>query len=462
MKYTLRNYQQKGVDDIKSAFKRGYRAPMYVLATAGGKTIIFSYIAQKSSSIGKNVLILVHRIELLKQASEKLTENGVSHGLINPKFTPEYHKNVQVASVQSLVRRLDKIPPPDLIIIDEGHHATSTTYMKIIDYFPNSRQLSVTATPVRTDGKGLGLGFGGFNDILIQGISIKELIELKYLASPIVYAPKKRINLDNVGLKRGDYDREVTSELFDKPRITGDAVREYTRICAFTPAVAFCISVKHAKHVAEEFRNSGYRAESIDGTTDGATRTRILNGLGDGSIHVVASCDIISEGTDIPAIGCAILLRPTKSTSLYLQQAGRALRVSDGKTVAHIIDHAGNVYEHGFPDDDREWSLKGIKKSRKKTDEEKTILTSQCENCFAVFKPQRICPNCGYEIPLKERKILHEEGELVMITEVNKSDRRTEISAAKTMAELIILQKKYKYKNGWAWALFNSRKKYKK
>src|SRR6185436_16805739 len=153
---TLRDYQQEGVDAIRNAYIKGRRSPLYVLATGGGKTIIFSYIAANTAVKNKRVLILVHRIELLRQTSEKLIFSNVEHGLINAKFTPNAIASVQIASVQTLVRRLDKVRLDyDLIIVDEAHHAVANTWKKIIDRIPKARILGVTATPIRGDGSGL-------------------------------------------------------------------------------------------------------------------------------------------------------------------------------------------------------------------------------------------------------------------------------------------------------------------
>lgn len=453
----LFDYQQKGVDDIRNAFRTNDNV-LFVLPTGGGKTVVFSEIARLSVSKGSNVLILVHRIELLRQTSKALNKSGVKHGIINPKYTPSRFEKVQVASVQTLVKRLDQIDPPDLIIVDECHHAVSSTYKKITDYFFDARTLGVSATPIRSDGKGLNDCY----DEIVSGPQISELIKRKRLVKPVMYAPPTNINFSKIKIVRGDYDKKEMLEIIDKPTITGDAVKHYTKLCPKTPAVAFCISIEHAEHVANEFRSAGYSAYSVDGTMDDETRTRILNGLGNGSVDVVASCDLISEGTDIPAIGCAILLRRTLSMSLYLQQVGRALRTVEGKTQAIILDHVGNYKLHGFPEDDREWSLEGTKKGKRgKQEREETLKVSQCESCYAVFEPAPICPICGEVQKRRDNMIEQVDGELELITEAQKiaikQSKRIEIARAKKLEDLQELEKKYGYKRGWANHLFKSR-----
>jgi len=448
--YALRPNQSASVEDIRVSYLNGNRSPLLVYPTGGGKTIIFSYITNEASKRGKSVLILVHRIELLRQTSEKLTEYNVPHGLINPKYTPKYYEPVQVASVQTFVRRLDKIPTPDLIIIDEAHHATAGQWNKILDYFPDAKTLGVTATPIRTDGKGLDSCF----DDLVMGPSIMDLIELGYLAQPKVYAPPNDIDFASMRTQMGDFKKDDANDAVDRPTITGDAVAHYRKLCDGAPAVAFCVSVAHAHHVAEQFRGAGYLAESVDGSMSDEERVRILGGLDNGTVQIVCSCDIISEGTDIPKIAAAILLRPTMSEGLYLQQVGRALRVCDGKDYAVILDHVGNTKRHGMPTQDREWSLKGRKKKKRSEREEVNIGIAQCDNCFAVFSPAPVCPECGEIIKETARKAPEEVGgELVEVSAIVKKAARMEVGRARTKEDLVRIASERGYKKGWVYQM---------
>ncbi len=424
--------------------------------TVTHNTVVFCHVAQTSASKQKNVLILVHRVELLRQTSRALKRSGVEHGLINPKYTPNLHAPVQVASVQTLVNRLERINPPDLIIVDEAHHATAGSWRKVIDYFPMAKVLGVTATPIRGDGKGLNAMF----DCLVMGPQISELIDMGFLVKPVIYAPPKKIDLSNVKIVRGDYDKKEVVNIMDKPTITGDAVQHYKKLCSGVPAVVFCVSVIHAENVAEQFRLAGYTSYSVDGSMDDDTRSRILNGLGDGSIQVVTSCDLISEGTDIPAIGCAILLRPTYSKSLYLQQVGRALRLSEGKKEAIILDHVGNVMEHGFPDDEQQWTLDGTKKGkRKKKDNEETVKADQCESCYAVYEPADYCPYCGFENKKKKQREVEEvAGNLERLErEEQQKKARKEVGKARSLEALLEVAKQRGYKPSWAHHVFKAR-----
>ena len=239
----LRDYQSDSVGKIRQAYLASKRAPLLVLPTGGGKTVVFSHIAAATSSRSKRVLVLVHRVELLRQTSDALHKSDVDHGLINPMFTPDYKKAVQVASVQTIVKRLHYVKAPDLIVIDEAHHATAGTWRKILDHFPSALVLGVTATPIRGDGNGLGIESGGIFDELVEGPQVYELIQRRFLVQPAVYAPTERIDMSGVKIVRGDYDNKEVVARVDKPVITGSAVAHYAKLCPGTPAVVFCASV---------------------------------------------------------------------------------------------------------------------------------------------------------------------------------------------------------------------------
>lgn len=451
----LRDYQQKAVDGIRSSFLQGKKAPLLVLPTGGGKTVVFTYITKTSAARNKRVLILVHRVELLRQTSAALLKFGVSHGLVNPKFTPDRIQHTQVASVQTLIKRLHTIHPPDLIIVDEAHHALANTWKTIINHFPNARVLGVTATPCRGDGTGLGIESGGMFDDIVIGPQVTELIRQGFLVKPVIYAPKDKLDLTGVRTKMGDYVQSDLLNLVDKPQITGSAVEHYTRICPGVPCVVFCVNVAHAQHVAAEFRAAGYRAYHADGTMEDEDRKKVLNGLGNGSVQVVTSCDLISEGTDLPAIGCAILLRPTQSTGLFLQQVGRALRPCEGKDRAIILDHVGNVLMHGLPDEPRDWSLEGdMKRKKKKKKEDQAPKVMQCPSCYAMHEPAPMCPICGHVRPVKKRDLSEVDGELREITPgealLLKKQKAQEVGRADSMEALLAIEKARNYRAGWA------------
>jgi DNA repair protein RadD len=464
--FSLRDYQQTGVDDIRNAYREGYRAPLYVLPTGGGKTVVFTYVTQSAISRGKNVLILVHRDELLRQSISKLQGFGIASGAISPKYTPNFTASCQVGMVQTVVNRTKYYPNVDFIIVDEAHHIAANTYMQILQAYPKAYVLGVTATPVRSDGKGLGKGFGGIFDTMILGPTVQDLIDRGFLVEPIIYTSNQQLDFSGLNRgKSGDFTRPGMEKIMDKPAIIGNAVDHYRSICAYEPGVAFCVSRKAAEHTASEFRAMGFKSFSVDGTTDHGDRKRILNGLSDGSVNVVTSCDVISEGTDIPAIAVAMLLRPTASEGLYLQQVGRALRPAPGKSNAIVLDHVGNVLRHGLPEETRAWSLQGSKKStRQKDPEEQAESVHQCENCFRVYHARlKKCPGCGFERQIQQRELEQLEGELVQLSkeEIKAISRkkRDEVAGAQTVEDLQRIARQRGYNPRWVKHMMNARKK---
>ncbi len=465
MKITLRDYQNKDSNEIRNSF-RNFRKILYVLPTGGGKTYLFVYMAMKAVEKNNRVIILVHRQELIRQTSEALDNLGVKHGVIAAGYSMTGDK-VQVASVQTLVRRLGVVAVPKFIIMDEAHHGVAGSYKKIVDHWSKAALLGVTATPCRRDGRGLGEIF----ENMVIGPSMKKLIKDGYLSQSIVYRPPSLLDTKGLKKKMGDYDKKELAIRTDKRAITGNAIEHYLRICPNVPAVAFCVNIKHAIHVAEEFNAAGIPAAALagDDLTDSMRRYR-LKALETGKIKVLTSCEIISEGTDIPVITAAILLRKTESTSLYLQQTGRASRVSPNKEYAIVLDHVGNSIEHGLPDQERKWTLEGYKKNKKKkNDDEENETTRQCETCYAVYeKTLTHCPQCGEEFKIKVRKIEYQEGNLEIANEKEllllqeKKKQRMEIGRANSLEELIKIGKKRKYKSNWAYYYWRKLKKRKK
>jgi DNA repair protein RadD len=468
----LRDYQQTGVDGIRKALASGNDGVCFVLSTGGGKTVTFSYIAHGAASKGKTIVIMAHRKELCRQISNTLAQFGVVHHVIaapqairsikieqfkahRRSFVSSKIEPVIVASVQTLAKRLDSLPiRPDIIVCDEGHHLTQgSQWGKVVEHYPDAKLLAVTATPCRLDGKGLGRGHGGYMDAMVFGPSMGELIERGYLSPYRIFAPPTALDLSNVKTRMGDYAKDDLAEAMDKPTITGSAVEHYRMLANGKRAVVFCVGVAHAEHVASQFRDAGFSAAHVDGGMDDALRDKTLSDFSEGRISILTSSDLISEGFDVPGIEVAIMLRPTQSLSLYLQQIGRALRYVPGKT-AIILDHVGVVAKHGLPDSEFEWSLEGQKKRKKKPSDEDEVKVKTCTQCFATFAPQPICPNCGHKEEAKARQLEETDGKLVEITEEQKQQmrkqQRKEEGMAKTLADLLKIEKERGYKPGWA------------
>ena len=450
----LRSYQIKAIDSLRYSFNtKGKKSPLLVMPTGAGKTVVFAAISKAICQNEKNVLILVHRRELIDQASKKLKNIGVNHGVIAAKYESSQN-NIQIASVQTLVRRLvTNSFNPHYIIIDEAHHAAAGSWRKIIEHFKDAYKIGCTATPIRLDGRGLADYF----DDLVKGPGVAKLIKDKYLAPYKVFAPPLKINLDKVKTLGGDYQKKELEKKIDSADIIGDAVQQYKKHADGLPAIAFCISIKHATDVCNKFKDAGYKAAIVHGEMRVDDRDKAIKGLGNGKIQILTSVDVISEGTDVPDVSAAILLRPTKSEGLYLQQVGRVLRPKEGKT-AIILDHVNSTRTHGFVDDKREWSLHSQKKKRKKGEVVPHVET--CKKCFATYKPTPVCPVCGYQAENRERFIKQEEGELEELKrkETEKKQQKLLIATAKTLEELEMVAKILGYKKGWAYRVFESRK----
>jgi len=503
----LRPYQDRAIDDLRHAYRAGSCAPLLCLPTGGGKTVIFTAIAQATAAKGLNVLILVHRRELLRQASAKLRDVGLQHGTIAAGL-PFTSDQVQVASVQTLVRRLSRIDwQPSLIIIDEAHHAVAGSWERVLSHWPNAYRLGVSATPCRLDGRGLGNAF----DTLVLGPSVADLTRFKYLAEARIYAPPVIADLGTLHTRAGDYATDEAADAMDRPTVTGDAVDHYQKHAAGQPAIAFCCNTKHAASVAAQFQAAGINAATLLGTNKPEERDQLVANLASGRLQVLVAVDVVSEGFDCPGASVAILLRPTKSESLYLQQVGRVLRPKPDGSKALILDHVGNVMRHGFPDDARTWSLADGLRRAKATSAAPTVRT--CPSCYAAFKPQPTCPVCGADCaPKAKRGMAQVDGELqeirryqiqtvtgrvqsamkngcqtfdevmawaaahgcvLSLSEVEKAIKRIDESwyrreikrrksgqgRARTLPDLLALAKERGYSPGWAYKVYASRGK---
>jgi superfamily II DNA or RNA helicase len=450
---TLRPYQNQLANDIRGAFGSGANRPLAVSPTGSGKTVLFSYITSQVLKRGSRVIIVAHRREILDQISATLKCVGVPHGFIQAGKSASIQP-AMVASIQTLARRLDTIPAPDLVIIDEAHHSVSKSYVQMFAAWPTAKFIGVTATPERLDGKGLGAMF----DRMVMGPSVQWLIDNGFLAQPVYYAPREVVDLSQVHTVAGDFDRSEAEEIVDTPRITGDAVTHYVRFCNRQRAVAFCISVAHAQHVADIFNSCGIPAASIDGTLDPEVRKQRVEDLTTGKILVLTSCELISEGFDLPAVNAAILLRPTHSLSMHLQQVGRALRPYPGKTNAIILDHVGNCLRHGLAEQERDWDLAGREKRLKKSS---LVETKQCSKCFAIFAGT-VCPQCGSQREIAVREIEEVDGELqrLSIEDISKKrEERREEAKCKTLDDFRALAKLRGYKLGWAFFRWQARQR---
>ncbi len=408
-----------------------------------------------AASKGMRSLFVVHRRELIKQSTQAFALEGLRHGIISAGFFEHATMRVQLASVQTLAKRLDRQSEPQLIVWDECHHIAAASWEKIFRRFPHAYHIGLTATPARLDGRGLGEYFKE----MINGPSVQSLIEQGYLSPYKLYAPST-VSMEGIHTRMGDYEKNEVSKTMDRPSITGNAIEHYKRLCSGKRAVVFCASIQHSKHVVEEFNRNGISAAHVDGETLQEERDATIQRFKDGDIRVLSNVELFGEGFDVPSIECAILLRPTQSLGIYLQQLGRCLRPSEGKERAIFLDHVGNWSRHGLPDQDREWSLEGNRGDRKR-ESNKDINIKICPKCFAAqISGVPSCKFCGFVFEIKPREVEEKEGELKEIDiEAQRLSARREQGLAESLEELTALgiQRGYRHPRRWAYFVFKSR-----
>lgn len=430
----LRDYQTDLVNRVSRSWKSGHKAPCIVLPCGGGKSVIVAEMAKRTTDRGGNVLFLVHRKELCEQIEKTFAWWGVNMELCT------------VGMVQTITRRIGKIKSPKLIITDENHHCLASSYKKIYEAFPDSYKVGVTATPVRLDGSGLI----DVNDDLIVGVSAKWLIEHNCLSPYRYYAPDIS-DLSGIKVKNGEFDAKQVETVLTEKKIFGDVLEYYKKLASGMKAICYCPTVGYSQFMAARFADAGISATHIDGKTPKEIRAGIIDKFRKGEIMILCNVDLISEGFDVPDCGCTIMLRPTKSLTLYIQQAMRCMRYVKGKQ-AVIIDHVGNYSRFGMPDDDREWTLK----SRKKDDFSSSSKLINCMNCYATFyrTDSDRCPYCGEPIPKSEEKARKKYGEDkdVKLVEIKGFTVNTKTpDDCQSYKELLEFAKQRGYKPGWAW-----------
>lgn len=379
-----------------------------------------------------NVLFLVHRKELIDQIRNTLTMNDVDINFVN------------LGMVQTVVRRLEKTSEPALIIIDESHHVLANSYKKIINHFSNAKVVGFTATPVRINGGGLG----DINDMLIEKVNVKWLIENQFLA-PYKYFAPEIVQTETLNVKRtGEFDMTSLDDQFNKRMIWGDVIKHYQKLANGEQAILYASSIYQSEKMAASFNAVGIPSAHIDGKTPKPIRDDIIKRFREGEIKVLCNLDLIGEGFDVPDCSTVIMLRPTQSLSLYIQQSMRGMRYKEGKT-AIIIDHVGNVKRFGLPDMERTWSL-APRKGSNATKAEAPVKI--CKDCFmTVSQTAKKCEHCGHEFKVEVKAIQIDEGaELQEITEAVFKVNYSSPAECKNMKELYEYAKEHNYKTGWA------------
>lgn len=426
----LREYQAELIGRIRLSIMHGHKSIVSVLGCGGGKSVIQAEIAHSATDKGNRVLFLVHRKELCEQISNTFTAQGVDMD------------RCSVSMVQTVSRHIDKLPKPQIIITDEAHHSTANSYKKIYAAFPDALRLGFTATPCRLNHGGLGEVY----DKLITSVTTQWLIENNYL-SPYKYYSVKLADTSGLHIKAGDYKADEVAELMQNSEIYGETVKQWEKLAKGKKTIAYCASVEAAEETAEQFRQAGYTAASLSGSTPKELRAQIMQDFRDSKIMILTNCELFGEGLDVPDCECTVLLRPTQSLTLYIQQSMRSMRYMPGKT-AIIIDHVGNCYLHGLPDDNREWTLEP------KAKQQNMVKIRECPMCFSVYPPtKQKCPYCGYaavkEIQRKEKKTVEIDLVEMQRQEEIKNTKYTDLTA-ESWSDVERIRKARGYKIQWA------------
>lgn len=418
---TLRKYQSDSIDKLRAKFRTGIKRILLVAPTGAGKTVVGASMINSALAKGADIIFLAHRTELVTQCSAKLDDLGVDHGIVmanHPKMQP--WSKVQVVSVPTLAQRLKKAnqpgqwtPKASLIFIDEAHRARAESYDAIIEAFPNAIVVGLTATPWRLDGKGMGELFEDVvvaakpSELVLDG-SLTAATGFSYLAPDLSTIKAKG---------KGDLTDEEAAEAMKNIIITGNIVDEWMKSAGHVRTVAFASSVDQSLILKDQFTKAGVAIEHVDANTPDADRAAILKRLHEGTTTIVTNVGVLTEGWDSPLVECAILARPTASTSLALQMMGRILRPVcrdcrkatpattakcqhcgsvNIKRVARIHDHAQVLTMHGLPEEDRDYSLDGDSKAHN--------APRQCKKCMRMNKhTDTVCQECGLAL-VKESK----------------------------------------------------------
>lgn len=427
----------------------GTRSIIIQSPVGSGKTLLTGFMLKAASEKGMASWFTVHRRELIKQSIDAFNEVGVPHGVIASGFPENPNALIQIGSIQTLARRFKNLPMPKLIVWDEAHHTAALSWAKIHNSLSDAFHIGLTATPERLDGKGLRCFFSE----LVSGPSVTWLIENGFLAPYKLFAPP---GIDTGGIKKrmGDFAIDELERAADKSSITGNAVDHYIKLSAGKRAIVFCVSIEHSKHVVSEFLGRGIAAEHVDGETEKNERDARVSRFRDGKTLILSNVELFGEGFDLPEIETAILLRPTHSLCLFLQQTGRALRPAKGKTQAIILDHAGNTARHGLPDEHHSWSLDG--REGRTQGNGKTKSVKICPSCYAAQWPGRThCAFCGFEFEIKSRKVAQEAGDLVEVNLARvRFQRRREQRQCGDLESLIALGRQRGYKRPELWARY--------
>lgn len=462
---TLFPDQQDSVDAVAEKMRQGSKSILMQGATGSGKSIISTYIVQRAMAKNRNILFTVPRRDLVRQMASTFNSFGLDYSYIaaGKSFNP--YAQAHIASTETLKRRLSKMRPPHLAIIDETHYG-GKGLDEIISWLKDAGSyiIGLSATPWRLSGQGLGCWY----DDMTVGPSIRWLIDNKRLSDYRAFAPSQ-VDLSGVKKIAGDYAKGDLSGRMEDRVLVGNAVSHYKKHAMGKLGVTFACSRKHSEILAQTYRDQGISAMHVDGETPMDERARIFKAYANREIMQLTCAELLTFGFDIASasgvkdvtVQCITDCQPTQSLAKQMQKWGRGLRYDPEPHL--FLDHANNFDPetgHGLPCSERDWSLADWKKKRGSGEAEKSVPVRQCDECYFCHPPAETCPNCGYEYPVKYRTIEEIEGELEEIkaekeveeTEAKKK-ARMEVGQANTLDDLRNIAKDRGYAKGWVYQM---------
>lgn len=402
-----------------------------------GKTRFAIAIMASSAQKGFRCLFLAHARELIDQCSASMKEFGLRHGIImtGHGYT---RADIQLGSKDTILSRAIRsekidLPGANVVIFDEAHISMARCTNELLQRYPKAVIIGITATPTRTDGRGLS----PFYEAIVQTVTIPQLISEGYLVPVKVYT-HDRPDLKGIKTARGDYVKKDLAKRMDKPELVGNLVEHWKRLAEDRLTFSYAVNIKHSHHIRDEFLRAGIRAEHVDGKTEISEREDIFGRFADGKTRILCTVGVAVVGVDIPQAACCLSARPTKSVIVARQSWGRIMRPYPGKPNALLLDHAGNVFRHGFPDDNIEWVLEQDRNVNDKIKEDqengKMRKPIECPRCRHVFSGTNICPECGYELPSRERgKLIHRKNGVLVMASDGGEEYKQDIDALRRM-----------------------------
>jgi len=429
-------HQTRTVEAVRTAAAEGHRRILVVSPTGSGKMAMAAMILASAAMKGFSGCFVADQRELVSQCETELRRMGQEWGtLLSGVDNHSPMAPLQVIAKDTLWARAFRrkrvaMPGAHVLCFDEADRSVSRTWRAVADYYTTSFIIGFTATPCRTDGRGLGPPTGYYTKLIV-GATYEELLALKRLVPARIVAPRTP-DLKGIKVSKGDYAKGELEKRMNQDVLVGNILDDYKKWGEDRVAIVFASGINHSIHIRNEFRRAGIPAEHLDGKTDKSEREDIMGALREGRI-VLCNYGVATVGVDVPIAKCGIIARPTKSLRLWRQMCGRFARPYPGYSDYLIIDHSASWERHGFPDVDIPWSLDAKEKigerieKEKKKKERAELEPYKCKECHEVYRGPR-CPKCGYRPERKPKSVKMEKGDLhevdrSKITQVDKQKK---------------------------------------